>query len=117
MLDELELLLSSQRWLVGNRFTEADVRTFVTLVRFDSVYHGHFKCNVRRVVDYPNLWGYTRDIYQLGSVARSVNLQHVTHHYYESHRNINPTGIVPLGPALDFTTPHGRGGLGPEPRL
>jgi putative glutathione S-transferase len=113
LLDELEGRLSSARWLVSNRFTEADVRTFVTLVRFDSVYHGHFKCNVRRLVDYPNLWAYTRDIYQLGSVASTVNLQHIKHHYYESHRNINPHGIVPIGPALDFTAPHGRDRLGP----
>lgn len=113
MLDELERRLAEQRWLVGNRFTEADVRTFVTLVRFDAVYHGHFKCNVRRIVDYPHLWGYTRDIYQLPGVARTVNLEHIRHHYYESHLQINPTGIVPIGPALDFGAPHDRARLGP----
>jgi putative glutathione S-transferase len=117
VLDHLEGRLQSQRWLVGNRFTEADVRTFVTLVRFDAVYHGHFKCNVRRLVEYPHLWAYTRDIYQLGGVASTVSLQHIKHHYYESHRNINPTGIVPVGPALDLLAPHGRGALGPAPEL
>jgi glutathionyl-hydroquinone reductase len=117
LLDHLEEILASQRWLVGNRFTEADVRTFVTLVRFDAVYHGHFKCNVRRLVEYPNLWAYTRDIYQLGGIARTVSMQHIKHHYYESHRNINPTGIVPIGPALDFRAAHERGSLGPAPEL
>ena len=115
VLDQLETSLASQRWLVANRFTEADVRAFVTLVRFDAVYHGHFKCNLRRIVDYPNLWAYTRDIYQLAGVASTVSLQHIQHHYYESHRNINPTGIVPIGPALNFDAPHGRASLGPAP--
>jgi putative glutathione S-transferase len=115
MLDELEARLATQRWLVDNRFTEADVRAFVTLVRFDAVYHGHFKCNVRRLVDYPHVAAYTRDIYQLPGVARTVNFQHIKHHYYESHQSINPTGIVPIGPALDFLAPSGREHLGPAP--
>lgn len=113
MLDELEARLAEQRWLVGNRFTEADVRAFVTLVRFDAVYHGHFKCNVRRIKDYEHLSAYTRDIYQLPGVAGTVDLEHIQHHYYESHLNVNPTGIVPLGPAQDFGAPHGRASLGP----
>ena len=113
VLDELEARLSEQRWLVGNRFTEVDIRSFVTLVRFDAVYHGHFKCNLRRIADYPNLSGYTRDIYQLPGVASTVNLEHIKHHYYESHTSVNPTRIVPIGPALDFTLPHGREALGP----
>jgi len=115
MLDELEARLSKQRWLVANRFTEADVRAFVTLVRFDAVYHGHFKCNLRRLVDYENVDAYTRDIYQLPGIAATVNLEHIQHHYYESHQSINPTGIVPIGPALDFEAPHGREALGPTP--
>jgi putative glutathione S-transferase len=115
MLDELDERLSTQRWLVGNRFTEADIRAFVTLVRFDAVYHGHFKCNVRRIVDYPFLPGYVRDIYQLPGIAPTVNLQHIKHHYYESHHGVNPTGIVPIGPDLDFTSPPDRETLGPAP--
>ena len=117
LLDELEQRLSTQRWLVGNRFTEADIRAFVTLVRFDAVYHGHFKCNVRRVADYEHLSRYTRDIYQLPGIAQTVDLQHIQHHYYESHLTINPTGIVPIGPALDFLSPPGREHLGPSPAL
>jgi putative glutathione S-transferase len=113
LLDELEPRLSGQRWLVGNRFTEADIRAFVTLVRFDAVYHGHFKCNLRRIADYPNLSRYTRDIYQLPGIAATVNLEHIKHHYYESHTGVNPTRIVPIGPALAFTQPHGREALGP----
>jgi putative glutathione S-transferase len=117
LLDELEARLATQRWLVANRFTEADVRAFVTLVRFDAVYHGHFKCNLRRLVDYPALAAYTRDIYQLPRIASTVYLQHIKHHYYESHQGINPTGIVPIGPALDFLAPSGREPLGPTPEL
>jgi putative glutathione S-transferase len=117
MLDELDERLSKRRWLVGNRLTEADIRTFVTLVRFDAVYHGHFKCNVRRLVDYTSLPGYVRDIYQLPGIAATVNLQHIKHHYYESHLGVNPTGIVPIGPALDFTSPPDRERLGPTPTL
>jgi putative glutathione S-transferase len=113
VLDELEARLAGQRWLVGNRFTEADIRAFVTLVRFDAVYHGHFKCNLRRIADYENLSRYTRDVYQGPGIASTVNLEHIKHHYYESHTGVNPTRIVPIGPALDFTLPHGREALGP----
>ena len=109
-LDRVEGILADSRYLCGDRLTEADVRLFTTLVRFDAVYVTHFKCNVRRIVDYPNLWGYTRDIYQLPGVAETVNMEHIKRHYFESHRHINPYGIVPAGPELDFTTPHGRGG-------
>jgi putative glutathione S-transferase len=107
-LDALEARLARQRYLVGDRITEADWRLFTTLVRFDPVYHGHFKCNLRRLADYPNLWGYTRDLYQVPGVAATVNLDHIKRHYYGSHRTINPTGIVPKGPAIDFAAPHAR---------
>ena len=110
-LDELEARLSKQRYLAGSRMTEADWRLFTTLVRFDPVYHGHFKCNLKRLVDYPNLWDYTRELYQVPGVAETVNLFHIKHHYYESHPTVNPTGIVPKGPELDFTAPHGRDAL------
>ena len=108
-LDELESHLGSNRYLVGDRPTEADWRLFTTLVRFDWVYHGHFKCNVRRLVDYPNLFGYTRDLYQQPGVAPTVSERHIKEHYYRSHPTINPTRIVPAGPVVDFSTPHGRG--------
>ena len=108
-LDWLEEMLSRSRYLCGTVLTEADIRLFTTLVRFDAVYAGHFKCNLRRLVDYPNLWGYTRDIYQHAGVAETVNLRHIKNHYYQSHRGVNPTGIVPAGPVLDFLAPHGRG--------
>jgi putative glutathione S-transferase len=111
-LDEIEARLSRQRYLVGNRLTEADWRLFTTLIRFDAVYHGHFKCNLRRIVDYPNLSNYLRDLYQVPGVAETVNLDHIKRHYYGSHKTINPTGIVPLGPALDFSAPHDRARLG-----
>lgn len=107
-LDWLEEKLSRQRYLAGQRLTEADIRLFTTLVRFDAVYHGHFKCNLRRLVDYPNLWAFTREIHQLPGVAATVRLDHIKTHYYASHRAINPTGIVPAGPLLDFAEPHGR---------
>jgi putative glutathione S-transferase len=107
-LDHLEERLSKQRYLVGDRITEADWRLFPTLVRFDPVYHGHFKCNRQRLVDYPNLWAYTRDLYQVGGVADTVNMDHIKTHYYGSHTSINPTGIVPKGPEIDFTAVHGR---------
>ncbi len=107
-LDELEERLGRQRYLCGGRITEADWRLFTTLVRFDPVYYGHFKCNIRRIVDYPSLWGYTRELYQWPGVQATVNFEHIKHHYYESHESINPTGIVPVGPELDFETPHGR---------
>jgi len=108
-LDRVEAVLAKTRYLCGDTFTEADIRLFVTLMRFDAVYVTHFKCNIRRVVDYPNVWGYTRDIYQMPGIAETVNMEHIKRHYFESHRHINPCGIVPEGPLLDFDTPHGRG--------
>jgi putative glutathione S-transferase len=110
-LDQLEERLSRQRYLVGSQITEADWRLFTTLVRFDAVYYSHFKCNVRRIVDYPNLWNYLRELYQVRGVAETVNLDHIKRHYYGSHRNVNPTGIVPIGPLIDFSLPHDRGRL------
>ncbi len=107
-LDDLEQRLSRQRYLVGTRPTEADIRLFTTLVRFDPVYHTHFKCNRRRLVDYPHLWGYTRDLYQHPGVAETVRFDHIKAHYFGSHPSINPTGIVPQGPDLDWDAPHGR---------
>jgi glutathionyl-hydroquinone reductase len=107
-LDELERRLATRRYLVGDRLTEADIRLFPTLVRFDSVYHGHFKCNLRRLVDYPNLWAYTRDLYQRKSFHETTDFDHIKRHYYLTHPNINPTGIVPKGPELDWDAPHGR---------
>lgn len=101
-LDGLEAKLSQQRYLLGDGVTEADWRLFTTLIRFDSVYHGHFKCNLKRLVDYENLWGYTRELYQWPGVAATVNFQHIKHHYYRSHATINPNGIVPAGPVLDL---------------
>ncbi len=111
-LDALEARLSRQRWLVGDQQTEADWRLFTTLVRFDAVYFGHFKCNLRRIVDYPNLSNYLRDLYQTPGIAETVNFDHIKRYYYGSHRRINPTGIVPLGPALDLAAAHDRGRLG-----
>ncbi len=108
-LDWLEQRLSTRRYLLGDALTEADWRLFTTLVRFDPVYVGHFKCNIRRIQDYPNLWGYTRDLYQHAGVAQTVNMHHIKHHYYESHDTINPSGVVPVGPELDLGAPHGRG--------
>ena len=110
-LDQLETRLSGQRYLVGRRITEADWRLFTTLVRFDAVYYGHFKCNLRRVADYESLGNYLRDLYQVPGVADTVNLDHIKRHYYGSHRSVNPTGIVPIGPLIDFTLPHDRGRL------
>jgi glutathionyl-hydroquinone reductase len=107
-LDELEARLSRQRYLAGARVTEADWRLFTTLVRFDAVYHGHFKCNRRRLVDYPNLWSYARELYQWPGVAATVDLAQIKRHYYASHSSINPTRIVPKGPELDFTVAHDR---------
>ncbi|SAK78460.1 Glutathionyl-hydroquinone reductase YqjG [Caballeronia hypogeia] len=101
-LDFLEARLSERRYLTGERFTEADIRLFTTLVRFDAVYVGHFKCNLRRIADYPHLSKYAREIYSMPGVAPTVNFEHIKGHYYESHRTINPTGIVPAGPVLDF---------------
>jgi putative glutathione S-transferase len=107
-LDRLEAHLGQQRYLVGDQMTEADWRLFTTLVRFDAVYVGHFKCNLRRIADMPSLHGYLRELYQVPGVAETVNLTHIKRHYYESHGTINPTGIVPVGPELDLDSPHGR---------
>ena len=111
-LDELDERLAGQRYLLGEKTTEADWRLFTTLVRFDAVYVGHFKCNLRRIADYPNLSGYLRDLYQVPGVAETVDFHHIKRHYYASHTMINPTGIVPKGPALDLDAPHGREKLG-----
>jgi putative glutathione S-transferase len=107
-LDELEQRLSKQRYLVAAQPVETDWRTFVTLVRFDPVYVGHFKCNLRRIADYPNLSGYLRDLYQTDGVAATVHFDHIKRHYYMTHDDINPTGIVPVGPLMDLDAPHGR---------
>lgn len=107
-LDTLDQRLASQRYLVGNYLTEADWRLFTTLIRFDAVYVGHFKCSIRRIVDYEHLWAYVRDLYQQPGVAGTVNLDNIKAHYYGSHGSINPTGIIPSGPDLALTTPHGR---------
>ena len=110
-LDTLESRLVDQRYLLGDMITEADWRLFTTLVRFDAVYVGHFKCNIRRIVDYPNLWGYMRDLYQVPGIAETVSIEHIKAHYYTSHANINPTRIIPVGPVLDFNEPHDRAHL------
>ncbi|MGH0030740.1 MAG: glutathione S-transferase family protein [Myxococcota bacterium] len=110
-LDVLDARLADRRYLVGGRLTEADVRLYTTLVRFDPVYVGHFKCNRRRIADYPHLSGYLRDLYQTPGFGDTTDLVHIKRHYYESHRMINPTGVVPAGPALDWERPHGREGL------
>ena len=110
-LDELEARLATRRFLFGAHIVEADWRLFCTLVRFDAVYHGHFKCNVRRMVDYENLQGYLMDLYQQPGIAETVNFDHIKRHYYFTHDDINPTRIVPVGPALDLSGPHRRGHL------
>ena len=107
-LDQIEQRLSKSRYLFGNRIVEADWRLFCTLVRFDVVYHGHFKCNLRRVIDYPNLQGYLMDLYQQPGISGTVNFDHIKRHYYMTHEEINPTRIVPLGPVVDLARPHGR---------
>ncbi len=107
-LDEIEDKLSRHRYLVGEKMSEADWRLFTTLVRFDAVYYSHFKCNLRRIEDYPNLSNYLRDLYQMPGVAETVNMLHIKAHYYGSHETINPTRIVPVGPELDYTTKHDR---------
>lgn len=112
VLDKLEERLGRQRYLTGHQITEADWRLFTTLVRFDAVYYGHFKCNLRRIQDYENLYGYLRDLYQQPGIADTVHFDHIKQHYYYSHPSINPTRIVPLGPKLDLTTAHGRERLG-----
>ena len=101
-LDQMEERLAGQDYLVGNRLTEADIRLFTTLVRFDAVYFGHFKCNLKPLTAYPNLWAYTKRIYQLPGMAQTVNFDHIKRHYYGSHKTINPTGVIPLGPILDW---------------
>jgi putative glutathione S-transferase len=111
-LDWLEERLSKQRYLTGAAISEADWRLFTTLVRFDPVYVGHFKCNIRRIEDYPNLSGYVRDLYQQPRVAGTVRMDHIKRHYYASHTSINPSGVVPVGPEVDFTTLHDRAKLG-----
>ncbi len=107
-LDWLEKKLSTNRYLLGSKLTEADWRLFTTLVRFDPVYVGHFKCNKRRLIDYPNLWDYVRELYQMPKITETVNFEHIKGHYYQSHKTINPTGIVPMGPIIDFKAPHNR---------
>jgi putative glutathione S-transferase len=114
-LDRLEGLLGERRYLAGDTLTEADIRLFTTLVRFDPVYNGHFKCNIRRLVDYPNLWAFTRGIYQHPQVRPTVNFHHIRHHYYGSHAKVNPSGVVPAGPVLDFDTPTERTAQVPVP--
>ena len=110
--DRLEERLSRQHYLAGRQITEADWRLFTTLIRFDSVYYNHFKCNLRRVADYPNLWNYLRDLYAVPGVAETVHIDQIKRHYYGSQRQVNPTGIVPIGPLIDFTAPHDRGRFG-----
>jgi len=112
VLDQMEQRLSRQRYLAGAQITEADWRLFTTLVRFDAVYYSHFKCNLRRIIDYPNLSNYLRDLYQQPGVAATVNMDHIKTHYYGSQRHVNPRGIVPRGPLLDFTAPHDRARFG-----
>lgn len=107
-LDKVEVRLASGRYLCGERITEADWRLFTTLIRFDAVYVGHFKCNIRRIADYANLWGFTRELYQWPGVRETTNFQHIKGHYYQSHKTIAPTRIVPVGPDLDYDAPHGR---------
>lgn len=108
-LDWIEDILTKNRYLIGDRITEADWRLFTTLVRFDPVYHQHFKCNRKRIVDYPNIWAYTRELYQQPGVAGTVNFDHIVRHYHYSHDTINPNRIIPINPVLDFDAPHGRG--------
>ena len=110
-LDWLEARLAGQRFLVGGQLTEADIRLFTTLVRFDAVYYGHFKCNLRRLVDYPHLWGYARDLYGRPGFGDTVDFDQIKRHYYMTHDQINPTRIVPKGPLVDWQAPHGRGEL------
>ena len=113
-LDALEVRLQNNRYLTGSALTEADWRLFTTLIRFDPVYVGHFKCNLRRIEDYPALSNYTRELYQMTGIAETVNMEHIKGHYYTSHKTINPTGVVPLGPKIDFDAPHDRARLNAE---
>ena len=110
-LERVEGILADNRYLAGSQLSEADWRLFTTLIRFDAVYHGHFKCNLKALVDFPHMSGYVRELYQLPCVAETVDMTHIKQHYYYSHVQINPTRIVPLGPQLDFDQPHGRGHL------
>ncbi|WP_433589818.1 glutathione S-transferase family protein [Pseudomonas koreensis] len=110
-LDHLERVLGANRYLSGEHLTEADIRLFTTMIRFDAVYHGHFKCNLRRIADYPNLSNWLRELYQWPGIAETVDFQHIKNHYYGSHKTINPTGVVPKGPAQDFTVAHDRARL------
>jgi putative glutathione S-transferase len=110
-LDELEQLLTTRRYLMGSILTEADWRLFTTLVRFDPVYVSHFKCNLKRIVDYPNLWDYLRDLYSHQGILSTINMEHIKKHYYVSHETINPHGIIPKGPEIDYSSPHGRSKL------
>ncbi len=110
-LDWLDERLASRRYLAGSQITEADWRLFTTLVRFDPVYVGHFKCNIRRISDYPSLSSYVRDLYQQPGVSSTVNMEHIKNHYYASHESVNPSRVVPLGPDIDFTAPHDRAEL------
>jgi len=107
-LDWLEARLATQRYLLGDKITEADWRLFTTLVRFDAVYHGHFKCNRQKISEFTHLCGYLRELYQMAGIKETVNMTHIKNHYYRSHRSINPTGIVPLGPDFDFCAAHNR---------
>jgi len=111
-LDIVEERLSKQRYLVGSNITEADWRLFTTLIRFDAVYHGHFKCNKKQIADYPNIYGYMKELYQVPGVAETVNFDHIKRHYYFSHTMINPTQIIPVGPELDLMSAHGRENIG-----
>lgn len=110
-LDTLETRLSQQRYLVGDVLTEADWRLFTTLIRFDPVYHGHFKCNLHQIADYPNLFNYMKELYQYSGIADTVNMEHIKRHYYFSHTMINPTQVIPAGPEQDLLSPHNRGAL------
>ncbi|PKQ06338.1 MAG: glutathione-dependent reductase [Alphaproteobacteria bacterium HGW-Alphaproteobacteria-12] len=111
-LDRLEERLAAHRYLAGSRLTEADWRLFTTLIRFDAVYHGHFKCNLRRITDYPNLWNYLKKLYQVPGIAETVHFGHIKQHYYASHKMINPTGIIPAGPVQNLDAPHDRARFG-----
>ena len=110
-LDSLNERLSTQRYLLGDQMSEADIRLFTTLIRFDPVYVSHFKCDLKRIADYPALSGYLRDIYQTAGIAETVDFDHIKQHYYCSHTMINPTGIIPIGPAYDLNATHGRASL------
>lgn len=113
-LDRAEAILSKRRYMAGNRLTEADVRLWTTLIRFDIVYVTHFKCNLRRLVDYPHLWGFTKELFSYRAFRETTDFEHIKRHYFESHESINPHRIVPIGPEIDFDQPHGRGQLPSE---